>query len=58
MRLFPADGVMWMVSMPSGIPAETVWPDVDWLEALAPTTVEPDEPWALPAIEAASHPEA
>ena len=46
-RLFPADGVVWMVSMPSGVPAETAWPDMGWVEALAPASVEPDELWAL-----------
>lgn len=45
--LFPADGVMWLVAMPSGIAAETAWPDMDWVEALTPAESEPDEPWAL-----------
>ena len=44
-RLFPADGVVWMVSMPSGIAAETAWPDADWVEALASSGVEPDDLW-------------
>ena len=45
--LFPAYGVTWLVTMPSGIAAETAWPDMDWIEALTPANAEPDEPWAL-----------
>ena len=25
-RLFPADSVFWLVSMPEGTPSETMWP--------------------------------
>ena len=46
-RLFPADGVVWMVSMPSAIAAETAWPDMGWVEALTPPDARPDEQWAL-----------
>ena len=34
-RLFPADSVMWVVSMPCGVAAETAWPGMAWVEALA-----------------------
>ena len=47
-RLFPADGVVWMVTMPSGIAAETAWPDVDWVEALTPPNIDGEEAGALP----------
>ncbi|GEM_PF-2093583 len=33
-RLFPADGVTWVVSLPTGLAADTVWPDMEWIEAL------------------------
>mgnify|MGYP001016221968 FL=1 len=35
-RLLPADGVTWVVSLPTGLARETVWPDMEWIEALAP----------------------
>ncbi len=35
-QLFPADGVTWVVSLPTGLAGETVWPDTEWIEALAP----------------------
>jgi len=35
-QLFPADGVTWVVSLPTGLAGETVWPDMEWIEALAP----------------------
>ena len=47
-RLFPADGVVWMVTMPSGIAAETAWPDMDWVEALTPPNIDGEGAWALP----------
>ena len=47
-RLFPADGVVWMVTIPSGIAAETAWPDKDWVEALTPPNIDGEEAWALP----------
>jgi len=28
--------VTWLVSLPTGLAADTVWPDMDWIEALAP----------------------
>jgi hypothetical protein len=39
-RLFPADGVTWVVSLPTGLAADTVWPDMAWIEALAPVPEE------------------
>jgi hypothetical protein len=33
-QLFPADGVTWVVSLPTGLAADTVWPDMEWIEAL------------------------
>ena len=42
-RLFPADGVMWVVSVPCGVAAETAWPDMDWVEALASASDGVDE---------------
>ncbi len=43
MRLFPADGVAWMVTVPSAIAAETAWPDMEWVEALSPQNVGSEE---------------
>jgi hypothetical protein len=37
-RLFAADGVTWVVSMPTGLAIDTMWPDMDWIEALGPVT--------------------
>jgi len=34
-RLFPADGVTWVVSLPTGLAGDTIWPDMEWIEALA-----------------------
>ena len=34
-QLFPADGVTWVVSLPTGLATDTVWPDMEWIEALA-----------------------
>jgi hypothetical protein len=39
-QLFPADGVTWVVSLPAGLPSDTVWPDMEWIEALAPVPVK------------------
>ena len=39
-QLFPADGVTWVVSLPTGLAADTIWPDMDWIEALAPVPGE------------------
>ena len=47
-RLFPADGVVSMVTMPSGIAAEIAWPDMDWVEALTPPSIDGEEASALP----------
>jgi hypothetical protein len=35
-QLFPADGVTWVASLPTGVANETIWPDMEWIEALAP----------------------
>ena len=35
-QVVPADGVTWVVSLPTGLAGETVWPDMEWIEALAP----------------------
>ncbi|NLE22985.1 MAG: hypothetical protein GX624_09430 [Actinobacteria bacterium] len=42
-RLFPADGVTWVVSLPTGLAADTVWPVMDWVEALAPLPGPPSD---------------
>ena len=39
-RLFVADGVTWVVSMPTGLAGDTIWPDMEWIEALAPVPSE------------------
>ena len=33
-QLFPAGGVTWVVSLPTGLAGDTVWPDMEWIEAL------------------------
>ena len=43
-QLFPAAGVTWVVSLPSGLAAETIWPDMEWIEALAPAPGPESEP--------------
>ncbi len=37
-QLFAADGVTWVVSMPTGLANDTMWPDMDWIEALGSVT--------------------
>jgi hypothetical protein len=37
-QLFPADGVTWVVSLPTGLAEDTIWPDMAWIEALAPVS--------------------
>jgi hypothetical protein len=32
-QLFPADGVTWVVSLPTGLAGDTIWPEVEWIEA-------------------------
>jgi hypothetical protein len=27
--------VTWVVSLPTGLAGDTIWPDVEWIEALA-----------------------
>ena len=39
-QLFPADGVTWVVSLPTGLATDTIWPDMEWIEALAPVPGE------------------
>ena len=39
-QLFGADGVTWVVSMPTGLAGDTIWPDMEWIEALAPVPSE------------------
>ena len=39
-QLFPADGVTWVVSLPTGLAGDTIWPDREWIEALAPVPGE------------------
>jgi hypothetical protein len=34
-QLSPADGVTWVVSLPTGLASNTIWPDMEWIEALA-----------------------
>ena len=42
-RLFVADGVTWVVSMPTGWAGDTIWPDMEWIEALAPVPSEAED---------------
>ena len=39
-QLFGADGVTWVVSMPTGLAGDTIWPDMEWIEALVPVPAE------------------
>jgi len=41
-QLFAADGVTWGVCLPSGLALDTMWPDMDWIEALGPVIGEVD----------------
>ena len=41
-QLFAADGVTWVVSLPSGMAGDTIWPDMEWIEALGPVICEVD----------------
>jgi len=50
-QLFAADGVTWVVSMPSGLALDTMWPDMHWIEALGPVTGEA-EPERLEEVDA------
>ncbi len=40
LQLFPADRVTRVVSLPTGLAADTIWPDMEWIEALAPVPEE------------------
>ena len=31
---------MWVVFLPAGLAGDTVWPDMEWIEALAPVAEE------------------
>jgi len=35
--------VTWVVSLPTGLAADTVWPVMDWVEALAPLPGPPSD---------------
>jgi len=39
-QLLPADGVTWVVSLPTGLAGDTIWPDMEWIQALAPVPEE------------------
>lgn len=39
-QLFPADGVTWVVSLPTALAGDTIWPGMEWIEALAPASGE------------------
>ena len=39
-QLFPADGVTWVVSLPTGLASDTIWPGMEWIEALVPVPGE------------------
>ena len=39
-QLFPAGGVTWVVSLPTGLAGDTVWPDIEWIEALTSIACE------------------
>ena len=56
-QLFPADGVTWVVSLPTGPAAETIWPDMEWIQAfvLAQLPAEDDraDTQALKEVQAA-----
>ena len=39
-QLFPADGVTWVLFLPTGLATDTIWPDTEWIEALAPVPEE------------------
>jgi len=32
--------VTWVVSLPTGLATDTIWPDMEWIEALAPVPGE------------------
>jgi len=42
-KLFPADRVTWVVSLPTGLAGDTIWPDMEWIEALAPVLGEAED---------------
>lgn len=52
-QLFPADGVTWVVSLPTGLAADTIWPGMEWIEALAsvPGSAKDDPAYERPREE-------
>jgi hypothetical protein len=56
-QLFPADGVTWVVSLPTGLANETIWPDMEWIEAFAlvhlPAEDDSDETQTWKEVQAA-----
>ena len=47
-QLFPADGVTWVVSLPTGLAGDTIWPDMEWIEVLALAPVPEEAETELP----------
>ena len=41
-QLFAAEGVTWVVCLPSGLALATMWPNMDCIEALGPVVGEVD----------------
>ena len=41
-QLFAADGVTWVVCLPTGLANDTMWPDMHWIKALGPVIGEVD----------------
>ncbi len=41
-QLIPADEVTRTVSLPTHLPGDTIWPDMEWIEALATVPEETD----------------
>jgi len=42
LQLFAADGVTWVVCLPTGLANDTMWPNMDWILALGPVIGEVD----------------
>jgi len=47
-QLFPADGVTWVVSLPTGLAGDTIRPDMEWIEVLALAPVPEEAETELP----------
>ena len=41
-QLFAADGVTWVVCLPTGLANDTMWPNMHWIEALGSVIGEVD----------------